>query len=87
MTASRVYTPLDALVAEALERATWRGLVPADASRAAKLHVLVEVANATMRADEEREEKIAAYEELVMDAERSIAIREANLAAAAAGIL
>ena len=87
MAAPRVYTPLDSLVAEALERAVRRGIVSADDSQAQKLHALVAVANETLRTDEEREEKIAAYEELATDTERSAAIREANLAAAAAGIL
>jgi len=84
---SRVYTPLDDLVREALERAARVGLVADDASQAQKLHALVEVANETLRADEEREEKIAAYQELAADTERAEAIREANLAAVAAGIL
>ena len=87
MPATRVYTPLDPLVSEALERASRSGLVPEKASQAQKLHALVEVANETLRADEEREEKIAAYEELAADTSRANAIREANLAAVAAGIL
>jgi hypothetical protein len=87
MAASRVYTPLDDLVVEALERASRSGLVSPKASQAQKLHVLVEVANDTLLAAEEREEKIAAYRELAADEERAISIREANLAAAAAGIL
>ena len=87
MTATRVYTSLDDLVSEALERASRSGLVTKEASRSQKLHALVEVANATLRADEEREEKIAAYQELAVDAERAEAIRQANLAAVAAGIL
>lgn len=87
MPATRVYTPLDDLVAEALARAARAGLVPADASQAQKLHALVEVANETLRADEERGARIAAYSELAADTERADAIREANLAAVAAGIL
>lgn len=83
----RIYTPIDDLVTEALERVTRRGRVAEKASRAAKLHALVEVANETLRVDEEREEKIAAYRELAADVERANAIREANLAAVAAGIL
>jgi hypothetical protein len=87
MPATRVYTPLDDLVAEALERAPRSGLVTDSASQAQKLHALIAVANETLRADEEREEKIAAYAELAADTERAEAIREANLAAVAAGIL
>lgn len=87
MPATRVYTPLDSLVAEAFERALRAGLVPDEASQAQKLHALVEVANETLRADEERKERIAAYSELAADTERADAIREANLAAVAAGIL
>jgi hypothetical protein len=87
MPAQRVYTPLDELVSEALDRASRAGIVPDKASQAQKLHALVEVANNVLRADEEHEEKIAAYRELAADTERSAAIREANLAAVAAGIL
>jgi hypothetical protein len=87
MAATRVYTQLDDLVNEALERASRSGLVPKKASRAQKLHALVEVANETLRADEEREEKIAAYQELAADTNRADAIREANLAAVGAGII
>jgi hypothetical protein len=87
MPATRVYTPLDDLVREALERASRSGLVTDEASQAQKLHALVQVANETLRADEEREEKIAAYRELATDTERADAIRQSNLAAVAAGIL
>jgi hypothetical protein len=87
MPAARVYTSLDALVNEALERVARSGLVSEEASQAQKLRALVEVANETLRADEERAEKIAAYEELAGDTNRADAIREANLAAVAAGIL
>jgi len=87
MPTTRVYTPFDSLISEAFERASRSGLVPEKASQAQKLHALVEVANETLRADEEREEKIAAYAELAADTERAKAIREANLAAVAAGIL
>ena len=87
MPATRVYTPLDDLVNEALDRAARVGLVSDDASRAQKLHALVEVANDVLRADEERAEKISAYQELAADIERAEAICEANLAAVAAGIL
>lgn len=87
MQAPRVYTPLDELVSEALQRAPRTGLVSDGASAAQKLHALVEFANEALRADEEREERIAAYQELAADTERAAAIREANLAAAAAGVL
>jgi hypothetical protein len=87
MPTRRVYTALDELVAEALERAPRSGLVTEEASQAQKLRALVEVANETLRGAEEREEKIAAYAELAADTERADAIREANLAAVAAGIL
>jgi hypothetical protein len=87
MPATRVYTALDDLVSEALERASRSGLVPKQASQAQKLRALVAVANETLRADEEREEKIAAYQELAADTNRADAIREANIAAVAAGIL
>lgn len=87
MPTTRVYTLLDPLISEALERASRYGLVPETASQAQKLHALVEVANETLRADEERKERIAAYAELAADTERADAIREANLAAVAAGIL
>lgn len=84
---TRVYTSLDPLVEEALDRASRVGLVAENASRAEKLHALVEVANDVLVADEARQEKIVAYEELAADTERAAAIREANLAAVAAGIL
>jgi hypothetical protein len=87
MAPTRVYTSLDPLVNEALQRVARSGLVSEDASQAQKLHALVEVANETLRADEERAEKIAAYAELAGDTSRADAIREANLAAVAAGIL
>ena len=87
MPTSRVYTALDELVVEALERALRSGLVTEDASQAQKLRALVEVANETLRAAEERQEKIVAYAELAADTERADAIREANLAAVEAGIL
>lgn len=87
MPMTRVYTPLDPLISEAFERASRSGLVPKNASQAQKLHILVEVANEALRADEEREEKIAAYAELAADTERAEAIRESNLSAVAAGIL
>ena len=83
----RVYTPLDDVVAEALERASGAGLVGESASQAQKLHALVEYANDALRAIEERAEKLAAYEELASDTDRATAIREANLAAVAGGIL
>ena len=87
MPATRIYTPFDELVGEALSRAPRTGLVSDDSSQAQKLRALVTFANDVLREDEEREEKIAAYRELAADTERSAAIREANLAAAARGVL
>ena len=87
MSVTRVYTPFDEIVDEALSRAPRTGLVSDDSSQAQKLHALVTFANNVLREDEEREEKIAAYRELAADTERSAAIREANLAAAARGVL
>ncbi len=87
MTATRVYTALDDVVDEALARAPRTGLVSKDSSQAQKLHALVEFANGILRDDEERAEKIAAYQELAADVERAAAIREANLAAVARGVL
>jgi hypothetical protein len=87
MTATRVYTPFDQLVDEALARAPRTGLVAEGSSQAQKLHALVEFANGILREDEEREEKIAAYQELAADTERAAGIREANLAAVARGVL
>lgn len=84
---TRVYTSFDELVEEAMHRIADAGLVEESASNAQKVHALIELANDTLRDAEERMEKIAAYQELATDAERSQAIREANLAAAAAGIL
>jgi hypothetical protein len=84
---TRVYTPFDDIVDEAMRRVIEAGIVPETASDSKKLHALVEVANQTLRAEQERAEKIAAYQELAADAERAHAIREANLAAVAAGIL
>jgi len=84
---TRVYTPFDHLVDEAMHRAIEAGVVAEDASGAKKLRALVEVANDTLRSEAERKEKIAAYQELAADTERAEAIREANLAAVAAGIL
>ncbi len=85
--ATRVYTPFDETVAEALARAPRTGLVSEGASQAQKLHALVTFASRVLREDEEREEKLAAYRELAGDTERSAAIREANLAAVARGVL
>ncbi|HVC87182.1 MAG TPA: hypothetical protein VNC40_07130 [Gaiellaceae bacterium] len=87
MSVTRVYTPFDEIVDEALSRAPRTGLVSDDSSQAQKLHALVTFANNVLREDEEREEKIAAYRELAADTERSAAIREANLAAATRGVL
>ncbi|MBA3332150.1 MAG: hypothetical protein H0T39_14990 [Actinobacteria bacterium] len=84
---SRVYTPLDDVVAEALDRAPRTQLVSASASRAQKLHALVVYANDRLRETEEREEKLTAYRELSEDTVRSAAIRDSVLAAAADGIL
>lgn len=87
MSATRVYTPLDDIVAEALRRAPRTQLVSATASRAQKLHALVAYANDQLRESEEREEKLAAYRELSEDTVRSAAIRDSVFAAAADGIL
>lgn len=87
MTATRVYTQFDQVVDEALSRAPRTGLVDDASSQSQKLHALVAFANEVLREAEEREEKIVAYKELAADAERSAAIREANLAAAARGVL
>ena len=87
MAESRVYTPLDAIVAEALERAPQTRLVSDKASRSQKLHALVVYANEHLRDVEEREEKLVAYRELAQDTARSAAIRDSALAAAADGIL
>lgn len=87
MSAPRVYTALDSLVTEALERAPRTGLAASEDSASKKLHALVEFANAVLRADEEREEKLAAYRELAADDDRARAIRASNLRAAELGIL
>ena len=47
-------------MSEALDRASRLGFVSGEASQAQKLHALVEVANETRRANEERAEKIGA---------------------------
>lgn len=87
MATARIYTALDDVVDEALSRATEAGLVAESSSKSATLHALVEYANDRLREEHEREEKLAAYKELAADTERSAAIREANLAAAAGGVL
>jgi hypothetical protein len=87
MSASRVYTPLDEVVREALSRAPKTHLVAPNASQARKLHALVSYANDHLRESEEREMKLAAYRELAEDTARSAAIRASVLAAAADGIL
>jgi hypothetical protein len=84
---SRVYTEFDALVDEAMHRIADVGRIEQEASGARKLYALVEVANDTLRMEQERMEKIAAYQELAADTDRAQAIRDANLAAVAAGIL
>ena len=87
MSVPRVYTALDSLVTEALERAPRTGLAASEDSASKKLHALVEFANSVLRADEEREEKLAAYKELAVDDDRARTIRASNLRAAELGIL
>ena len=87
MPVPRVYTALDPLVTEALERAPRTGLAASEDSASKKLHALVEFANSVLRADEEREEKLAAYRELAAGDDRARAIRASNLRAAELGIL
>jgi hypothetical protein len=84
---TRVYTPFDGLVDEALHRIAESGRIDETASDARKVHALIEIANDTLRTEQERMEKIAAYRELAADSERAHGIRDANLAAVAAGIL
>ncbi len=87
MSVTRVYTPLDDVVTEALQRAPQTRLVSAQASRAQKLRALVIYANDHLRDTEEREQKLIAYRELDADTARSAAIRDSVLAAVADGIL
>lgn len=84
---SRVYTPLDQRLEEALIRAARSGLVPSGASRSQQLRALALYADEHLRDDQEREEKLAAYRELAADADRAVAIRASVRAAAADGIL
>jgi hypothetical protein len=85
--AARIYTTRDKRIEHALATATAVGLVDANASSAQKLHALVVYADERLRAEAEREEKLAAYRELAQDDERLEAIHAGSRLAAEHGLL
>ena len=84
---SRIYTPSDDQIEDALAVAVERGLIDATASRSAQLRALVLYAGDRLTEEQEREERRAAYEQLAEDEDRLDAIRASVLAAAEDGIL
>lgn len=86
-TKERVYTSLDPQVSEALELAAEIGLVEARASRSERLHALTVYAKEHLLEERDMAERLAAYDEVARDEERSAIIRASNLSAVEDGLL
>jgi hypothetical protein len=86
-TKERVYTALDSQVSEALEMAVEGGLVELGASRSQRLHALAVYAKEQLVEEKDLAERIAAYDEIAGDEERSAIIDASVLAAVEDGLL
>jgi hypothetical protein len=86
-TKDRVYTALDSQVSEALELAVEGGLVELGASRSERLHALAVYAKDQLLQEKDLVERIAAYDEIAGDEERSAIIEASVLAAVEDGLL
>ena len=83
----RVYTLRDPDVDRALELASEVGLVPSEASLSQRLRALTLYAEERLTAEADLQRRIAAYDELAADQERSVAVEASVLAAVDDGIL
>ncbi len=86
-TSPRIYTAHDDAINDALSTAVEAGLVTEKTSQPKKLRALALYGAQRLAEEQERQELLAAYEELAEDEERLAAIRASNLRSAEAGLL
>ena len=86
-TTHRISTVVTPELEEAVEAAPDAQLVDAKAGEAERLRAWAVYGYRIWQAEQEREIKLAAYQELAGDRERHEAIRQSNLQAAEAGLL